>query len=96
MKYSDHKELQKKGIATGYNLIGRLNELMLRKEAFGGLLFDPRTSLIVKLDNDAYKIICLLKDGENQGTVINGLPPAQQQDARDLLKKLSNYPFFGE
>lgn len=96
MKYSDHQELQRQGISTGYNLIARIEELMLRKEDFGGLLFDPRTSLIIKLDNDAYKFIISLKDDGDHNAVISRLPAEQQQAATALLQELSNYPFWGE
>jgi hypothetical protein len=40
--------------------------VFLRPETFGGLLYDPTSAVIYKLDQEAYRLIELLKKDENR------------------------------
>lgn len=46
------------------------NKWLLRKEKFGGLIWEPKSGKIFKLDNEAYEFLTDLKNQEKINTVL--------------------------
>lgn len=55
--------------------VKRVNNLKARKESFGGLVYDPMTTAVFKVDHDEFRILKLL---------CKGVPPLEIADVLGL------------
>lgn len=74
---SDSKE-------PAYGLTGRIK---MRKEKFGGIIFDPLTAVVYKADAKAYKFIELVKAGSMPDEAGRKMK-LQHEECNDFLKEL--------
>ncbi len=68
----------------------RINMIKIRKENFGGVIFDSFTTAIYKVDSDGYRFIELLKAGEKVEKIGKKMK-LPQKECRDFVNNLIEF-----
>lgn len=64
-----------------------IQRVFLRPESFGGLLYDPTSAIIYKLDDEAYQLVQILRDDKEIAAVQKGEKPLTSFVKRNNLKE---------
>ncbi len=64
-----------------------IQRVFLRPESFGGLLYDPTSAVVYKLDHEAYQLVQYLRDDEEIAAIRTGEKPLATFAKRNNLEE---------
>ncbi len=77
-----------------------IQRVFLRPESFGGLLYDPTSAVIYKLDHEAYKLVEHMRGDEEIASIRTGEKPfvaflkrnnLQEKEVKEFIAQLREY-----